>query len=112
MGSAIKAECSCGIAATILVGGGMMTFQSICYFPGLCQDCKKVVQVDLLAKELRCPNCEGKEVIAYNDARLVQTPGPRVVVQWGGRTLTDGNYKCPGCGIFSLQFSDGGLHWD
>jgi hypothetical protein len=119
MGSAVNAACDCGITATILVGAGMATFGTTCFFPGLCENCRSVVQVDVLAKESRCPECEATGVIPYDDVRLAGAPGQRVVVEWAmqeelGRelVLTDGNYKCPSCEKLSLRFSDGGMLWD
>lgn len=119
MGSAVSAACACGVTATILVGGGAATFTTLCYFPGLCHGCHSVVQIDLLAKERRCPECEATDVIPYDDARLSRAPGRRVVADWNieeqlGRTvvLTDGDYKCPSCGMMSLRFADGGMCWD
>jgi predicted RNA-binding Zn-ribbon protein involved in translation (DUF1610 family) len=97
----------------------MATFETVCYFPGLCQSCRGVVQMDLLAKEGQCPDCEARDVIPYDDARLSQAPGRHVVAEWRmqeqlGRNLvlTDGNYKCPSCGMVSLRFSNDRLCWD
>jgi len=112
MGTAVTAVCTCGVTAQILVGGGMATFETTCYFPGSCRSCRSVVQINMLARECQCPECEARDVIPYDDARLARAPGQRVVAQWRGLVLTDGDYECPSCGMPSLRFSDGGMLWD
>jgi Zn finger protein HypA/HybF involved in hydrogenase expression len=47
MGSQVIAICKCGVNKSILIGGGMRTFESLHYFPCLCRDCEEVVQSNL-----------------------------------------------------------------
>lgn len=119
MGSQVTAKCQCGVDASILVGGGMFDFMTTCYFPCLCERCRAVVQVNLLAKRKRCPQCKSTKVIPYDDPILSDGSGMRAVASWNmedqlGRklNLTDGNYRCPQCGQMTLHFADGGLCWD
>jgi len=77
------------------------------------------VPVNLPAKTKQCPECGSSSVIAYDDPRLSQAPGEKVVASWNvkeklGRemVLTDGNYFCPGCKNMSLRFRDSGSRWD
>lgn len=120
MGSAVTARCQCGVETDILIGGGMDNFMTTCYFPCLCESCQNVVQVNLLAKPIKCPECGAHDPIPYDDLQLLGTPGNREVAGWNvkeklGRelVLTDGKYKCPKCGQMSLEFSnDLGLCWD
>jgi hypothetical protein len=119
MGSGVTATCGCGLTVDIDIGGGMANFRTTCYFPSLCEACQDVVQVNLLARKLRCPDCKGENPIPYDDPRLLGSPGKNVVAAWNinenlGRSLalTDGTYFCPKCKNMSLQFRDSGLCWD
>jgi len=122
MGSAVVAKCDCGIEDTILIGGGMMNFKTTCFFPCLCENCHGIVQVNLLSKTMKCPECGARGPIPYDDPQLSDSPGLRNVAEWNmgnmedrlGRklVLTDGKYRCPKCGNMSLSFSRGGLCWD
>ena len=119
MGSAVTATCGCGLKVDIDIGGGMVNGPTTCYFPCLCEACHKVVQVNLLARRLRCPKCRGANPVPYDDPRLLGSPGENVVAAWNikeqlGRSLslTDGSYFCPKCQNMSLQFRDSGLCWD
>jgi len=107
------------LEASILVGGGMMNFQTTCLFPCLCENCHRIVEVNLLDKSLKCPACHAADPIPYDDPRLSGSPGDNHVVEWNtedqlGRelVLTDGKYRCPKCGKMSLKFRDSGLFWD
>ncbi len=119
MGSEVKAKCSCGVEADILIGGGMMDFMTTCFFPCLCEKCHNIVQVNLLAKRRRCPKCKTSNPIPYDDTRLSESPGQDHVATWNmqeqlGRELilTDGKYRCPKCGKMALEFFDSGLCFD
>jgi Zn finger protein HypA/HybF involved in hydrogenase expression len=97
----------------------MRNSTTTCFFPCLCENCRSVVQVNLLAKAVKCPLCRAPNPIPYDDARLWASPGHRHVAEWNmenrlGRKLelTDGKYRCPKCGQMSLEFRDGGLCWD
>ena len=119
MGSQITARCECGVQAEVLIGGGMMNFTTTCFFPCLCANCQGIVQVNLLAKSLRCPQCRARNPIPYDDPSLSKSPGDHLVASWNmqdqlGRelVLTDGKYRCPKCGKMTLEFVDSGLCWD
>jgi DNA-directed RNA polymerase subunit RPC12/RpoP len=119
MGSQIVAKCECGVEVSILIGGGMMNFHTTCFFPCLCESCHSIVQVNLLAKAIRCPECRAPNPIPYDDPRLQGAPGKHNVAEWNMKSqlgrklvLTDGRYRCSKCGKMSLQFSEDDLCWD
>lgn len=119
MGSQVIAKCQCGLETYIMIGGGEADFGTICYFPCFCEHCNNVVQVNLRAKQRRCPKCKSSKVIPYDDPRLSESTGTNTVASWNmemqlGKELelTDGNYKCPKCGQMTLRFTDSGLCWD
>ena len=119
MGSQVTAACQCGIEVTVLIGGGMRNFQTTGYFPCLCEACRNIVQVNLLAKTKLCPKCKSPALISYDDPRLSESPGNRAVAEWNmqgqfGRQvrLTNGNYLCPKCYKISLRFRATGMCWD
>ena len=119
MGTQVTATCQCGVDTIIMIGGGMRNFMTTCYFPCLCEHCRTVVQVNLLAKQKRCPRCKTPNVIPYDDPTLSESAGGRTVASWNiqeqlGRklNLTDGNYRCPQCDQMTLRFTDSGLCWD
>jgi DNA-directed RNA polymerase subunit RPC12/RpoP len=95
-----------------------MNFQTTCYFPCFCAHCHDVVQVNLLAHPATCTQC-GNPVLPYDDPTLSEGPGKECVADWNTRDelgrellLTDGGYRCPGCGRMTLRFRDTGLCWD
>jgi hypothetical protein len=107
------------VDTSIMIGGGMVDFVTTRYFPCLCEHCRTVVQVNLLARQKRCPRYTSTKVIPYDDPALLQGAGEGIVAGWNmqeqiGRELklTDGKYKCPQCGHMTLRFADSGLCWD
>ena len=119
MGSEVIAVCDCGYRARSLIGGGMATFEEVCYFPACCEQCHELVEVNLLANPVRCPECDGSQVIPYDDAKLIGERGANEVESWNmeeelGRelVLTDGSYYCPSCGKFKLKFRPAQVCWD
>lgn len=119
MGGSVVAKCPCGYEGGSLVGGGMMTFMTTCYFPAYCENCRELVQINVFAKRLRCPKCRRAKVTPYDDPALCAGNGDREVAGWNvserlGRDLRlhDGEYLCPACGEFTLRFVDGRLEWD
>jgi hypothetical protein len=80
-----------------------------------------LVNVNLLAKELRCPRCGGDHVTPYDDPALRESIGVEQVwsvASWDmsqqlGRELelTNERYRCPQCGAMSLRFEMCAL-WD
>ena len=96
----------------------MSNFTSVCYFPAHCEDCKKLVEVNLLADCTTCPHCGSSRVIPYDHSTLIGEIGTRGVAHWYagaelGRTpsLTNGTYRCPECKQYLLRFKEIAL-WD
>lgn len=119
MGSSVTASCECGYRASALIGGGMANFMDVCYFPALCNDCKEIVQVNLLSKRKLCPKCKRSQVLPYDDNKLVGKLGKNEIITWNmedllGRVLrlTDGIYLCPACEEFKLRFEPGDILFD
>jgi Zn finger protein HypA/HybF involved in hydrogenase expression len=119
MGSQVISICNCGLKKEILIGGGMSTFTFECFFPCLCENCSDVVQVNLLELNPKCPECDGEDIISYDNALLIGEKGNQVVESWCVQDkidreliLTNGNYKCPKCKNESLHFESGMLFWD
>lgn len=127
MGSQVHATCHCGVDATIRVGGGMESFDTTCYFPCLCERCRAVVQVNLLAKPERCPKCKSTKVTPYDDPSLTEGRIDRstlghfsgVVGEWNaheklGRKLClpEETYRCPQCSQMTLRFTNTDMCWD
>ena len=117
MGTSVRVACECGVEGEVLIGGGMQTFMTTCYFPGSCRSCRTLVTINVLEADCRCPTCKTPGVIPFGSAGIEYSPGTRVVVYWhveyhGKLELTDGSYECPKCGNVSLRFSEGDLLWD
>lgn len=119
MGSSVNAQCKCGYEAELLIGGGMNNFTTFCSFPVFCKNCQQLQSANLLDKYPNCPRCQSREIVAYDENELQQTPGENIVTSWNisdelGRILqlTDGEYFCPSCKEFSLRFEEGGICWD
>lgn len=97
----------------------MLDFDTRCMFPCLCESCRKMEPVDLLAKRPYCPDCRSaRALIPYDDPALNDGSETRTVFDWQvderlGRVLklTDANYRCPRCGKMSMKFEDVGC-WD
>jgi len=82
MGSSVEAVCECGVEEPIFVGGGMADCGSACFFPCLCERCKSVVRVNLLAKRKRCPKCGTTRIIPYDAPQLSDGPGTEIITSW------------------------------
>jgi hypothetical protein len=112
MGSSVIASCPCGEEAEIMVGGGMLDYETNFRFPCCCEKCHSLVVTNILSEKLRCPKCKASDLIPYTDPRLEGEKGEHEVVQWGECTLTNGAYICPKCKKPTLRFQPDGLCWD
>lgn len=120
MGSSVTARCKCGFEAVNLpVGGGLLTFETVCYFPVFCKGCYTLQVGNLLSEWAECPACHSDQIISYDDEELRRVEGHSAVVGWDvsellGRALrlTDGEYFCPSCREFTLRFERGDVLWD
>ena len=119
MGQIISANCSkCQTQKEIYAGGGMANFETTCTFPALCENCKKVVEINLCDKLHQCPECNSPNVIPYNDPSLSDCPDKpddENIMEWNMDDkiviLKDKPYKCPKCNEMSLWFLNAGW-WD
>lgn len=112
MGSSVQASCPCGVDEQIMIGDGMMNYETCCLFPFSCDSCNSLVEENILSENLRCPNCKASDPIPYTDPGLVGVKGEHEVVQWGEHSLTNGAYKCPKCKKPNLRFQPGCINWD
>ncbi|WP_242203241.1 hypothetical protein [Aestuariivivens insulae] len=112
MGSTVKAICKCGYEKESSVGGGMLNYRTVQYFPCYCTNCKDLVEGNLKAEPLVCPDCNSRKVIPYNNKKLIGKKGKNEIVQSFDNILTDGYYRCPSCDSFNLQFKIGAILWD
>lgn len=124
MGTILEARCECGLGVSILAGGGMSNFETVCYAPALCPSCRKIVAANYLDSDRRCPQCGG-DITFYNHSSLREpgeptSPGEdegNAVFSWylddgrGAFLLPDARYICPQCGKVALRFAHAGF-WD
>ena len=118
MGEEVIATCQCGVNTRICIGNGFD--ETPCYFPYLCKHCRAVVQVNILAKRKRCPQCKSTKIIPYDDptlSDLVEGPDAKVLDMnktfFDQDSLTaDKNYLCPQCGQMTLHFEYTDMCWD
>jgi hypothetical protein len=138
MGSIVQAECDCGFTACVFIGGGFLDYKTTRYFPCLCSNCGRLVQVNVLAPAPSCPDCGGPDPVPYDDPQLVGARGQHLVAECNLRNYTlptvdqavdlgrgkhrlyplrrnlalyDGSYLCPGCSRMTLRFTLAGM-WD
>ena len=120
MGSSLNAKCRCGFSVEeLLVGGGMMNFQSYCGAPAFCDTCADVVVANYFDDKPACPNCK-KAITFYDDPSLrrkksaISKRTPMLFSWTLGRTfeMRDTEYLCPKCNRVWLKFSDAGIDWD
>lgn len=112
MGSQVEAICQCGLNKKILIGGNRANYRHTQYFPCICINCNDIVQGNLKAESLKCPNCNSTALFPYTSHELIGKKGKIVVDRSFDKVLTNGNYKCPKCNQMTLYFTGGHLEWD
>lgn len=73
MGTSSDFKCKCGYNAFGRWGFGMNSIyqeQNISFAPALCRDCHKLVNINVNAEPLKCPECIGLNVVLYSDSSL------------------------------------------
>ncbi len=116
MGTIIEATCECGYSSgEIWQGAGMLTFTTQDMEPAFCEKCRKVIVLNYMEDDPRCPSeCEG-EPRFYNDPSLQKIPDDRQTerstIQWRNFFLPDVNYLCPRCREMKMRFRGVG-DWD
>ncbi len=112
MGVMMQARCSCGYESEgLLIGGGMMDFDRVCWLPAACATCREIVNVDVMKPRLRCPRCRRKPTLCVNprtstagydaleSAQLWSLPdGTPIVIG------DDERFECPRCATHRLRF--------
>lgn len=68
MGTGLKAQCTCGYQSDTVIGSTRRDHGRIFYFPHVCRSCMEVVSVNLLAEDVQCPLCSGKDLMIYGSS--------------------------------------------
>ncbi len=110
MGASVSADCMCGYSDELRIGAGAADAGSVCYWPAVCSQCRKLVAVDRLASGHQCPDC-GASVELLGDA-TVNDWVQDIAVESSGHALAAGPHACPVCDRNRLLFSPGSLAWD
>lgn len=67
----IIAECECGFCSEKMAFGcGMMTVDTIDYFPALCITCGELASINLKSEPILCSRCHSDAVAIYNMPKL------------------------------------------
>lgn len=128
MGTGLLAQCSCGYETECTVGAGRRTFKTSMKFPHHCRSCHEVVDVQVYAEELKCPDCCCTDVESY---RAKTTSDYGIKFKWFQKKFIDpdiyhshddehhswrsskdnsdhvilrGKHPCPKCGKNEMQF--------
>ena len=128
MGTCSDFNCKCGYEAFGKWGIGMNPIyreQKICLAPALCKDCRELVNVNENAVLPKCPECNGLNVVLYDDPSLGQVRRKSVakvnLVKKGTESSDKSEiedfiegvdttiYLCPKCNRFTLEKTGGGL---
>lgn len=63
MGSIVDARCECGFdTESMFLGGGFVSFMTLCRAPALCSECMKMVVANYLEDHQVCDACGGELV--------------------------------------------------
>lgn len=114
MGHFISASCTCGYSNEHLsIGGGMLTFTTVCDHPAYCAAGRHVVTVNLMEQPITCPEgCAGTPLPYCKTPSLQIKRGKGLVSDWDGLKINTGLYKCPRCEAYSLQFHEKHAYFD
>ncbi len=89
MGTEFKAHCPCGYQGTASVGSTRTLHNKEDWFPFRCNQCKKLVAVDLLSNSMICPECNNADLSSCEPTTkrcrdwLGQWVGPRLRQRFG-----------------------------
>ena len=109
----VTAQCECGYQEKCHAGGSLFGGN----FPALCQNCVKVVEIDLYDQRLVCYQCKSANILFYDEEELCGNIGGRSLAIyeaeeikgiWRILVLKHGPYYCPLCKKISLMFFDNG----
>jgi hypothetical protein len=95
----------------MLLGGGMLSHHTLEAWPVTCNQCSAATTANFKNRPLRCLECDSVDVLPFDDPTLWKGDG-KPNVCWGELKLTDGHYRCPKCGKYELNFSEGEILWD
>lgn len=114
MGTGVQPICTqCNHTfTTIYLGGGFRDYGTVCKVPVPCYDCGKLMELNLLRKEIRCSSCS-KQVEPFGEIVSEEMEeSDDVRFSWSldfehRYQLRDKDYSCPKCKQPHLRFFDG-----
>jgi Zn finger protein HypA/HybF involved in hydrogenase expression len=89
MGTGYKVHCTCGYQGTADVGSTRAMLNKEDWFPFRCNQCKKLVDVDLLSNNMICPECKSADLTSCEPTTkrcrdwLGKLLGPRLRQRFG-----------------------------
>ena len=117
MGTSTDAHClACGYDAFLILGAGMLNFQTDAAWPVRCKRCAAIMTANFRQAPITCEGCESQDVVPASNRGEWKGDG-KVIEAWDELALTDGHYRCPKCDKFELRFgtNQGGhnkIMWD
>ena len=116
MGGVVKSFCkSCNYKQDNLSLGHGFDFTRGSLMPAFCESCDKLQLADMDNETNLCKIHKTPVSFYHQDENLGKDldPNPnKAIFKWKEAVLKKGNYKCPKCKNFSLQFKDKGIDWD
>ena len=115
MGVLVQSYCrECGLGNEISIGGGMLNHKTVAYFPCYCTSCEISILANMFLHPQSCSYC-GELIKTYLDSSLSKGNGQHNIVTWNmvnypregdvtELSLDDGDYFCPHCKAFGLNF--------
>jgi len=114
MGASYSAICTCGYEGDATVASGWREAGKVFKFPYACDQCKAVVNIDVLSGDLSCPVCRSTSLKSYNTPiekptwDLTPKKWPGVYEHFSVPTTEDGVCRLTEDGL--CQVTDYGLY--
>lgn len=116
-GTIVSATCSCGYTRAHLgLFGGKSNFETVCMFPGLCQETGELVLYNALAPMAGTKECPHGRILSYDDPFLAPKTLGKTITSWNIPkrnkvfVIYDSGYYCPRCRLKNLHFSLDGMY--
>ncbi len=103
MTTTFRVQCDCGFRRLASVGGTRENYLVESYFPFYCETCG-LVDVNVRAKEIFCPDCNSKNVKQYGKPPIsLEGENSSAVRDFEYSAPHKGNL-CPACKKMTLEF--------